>query len=96
MDGCARVWNSAATNWQENEMSEQITRRRMFSLFGLATASILAVPAAVLTPSDAEAQTYGMQRRHERRVGRHDRRETRRTGRHERRNDRRAGSTSSQ
>ena len=77
-------------------MSQQITRRGMFSLLGLATASILAAPAAVLTSSDAEAQTYGMQRRHERRVGRHDRRETRRTGRHDRRDDRRSGSTSSQ
>jgi len=77
-------------------MSEQITRRRMFSLLGLAAASTLAVPAAVLTSSDAEAQTVGMTRRHERRVGRHDRRDERRTGRHDRRNDRRAGSTPSQ
>ena len=77
-------------------MSQQITRRGMFSLFGLATASIFAVPAVVLTSSDAEAQTVGMQRRHDRRVGRHDRREERRTGRHDRRNDRRAGGTPSQ
>ena len=73
-------------------MSQQITRRGMFSLFGLA----IAVPATVLMSSDAEAQTVGMQRRHDRRVGRHDRREERRTGRHERRNDRRAGGTPSQ
>jgi hypothetical protein len=77
-------------------MSEQLTRRGMFSLLGLVTASILAVPAAALTSSDAEAQTVGMQRRHDRRVGRHDRREERRTGRHDRRNDRRAGGTPSQ
>lgn len=77
-------------------MSQQITRRGMFSLLGLATASILAVPATVLTSSDAEAQTVGMQRRHDRRVGRHERREERRTGRHDRRNDRRAGGTPSQ
>lgn len=77
-------------------MSEQFTRRKMFSLLGLAAASILAVPAVALTPSDAEAQTYGMQRRHDRRVGRHERRETRRTGRHERREHRRTGSTPSQ
>ena len=77
-------------------MSEQISRRGMFSLLGLATASILAVPAAVLTSSDAEAQTYGMQRRHERRVGRHERREARRTERHDRRHERRTGGTPSQ
>lgn len=77
-------------------MNQQLSRRGMFSLLGLATASILAAPAAVLTSSEAEAQTVGMQRRHERRVGRHDRREARRTGRHERRDNRRTGSTSSQ
>ena len=33
---------------------------------------------------DAEAQTVGMERRHERRTGRHERREARRTGRTER------------
>ena len=50
---------------------------------------------AMVAASDAEAQTTGMQRRHERRVGRHERREDRRTGRHERREDRRTGTTSS-
>ena len=45
-------------------MSEKITsaiisRRRALSLLGLATALSLAVPAAVLTVSDAEAQQAG-------------------------------------
>jgi hypothetical protein len=47
----------------------------------------------MVTVPDAEAQTLGMQRRHDRRVGRHERREDRRTGRHERRQDRRTGVT---
>jgi hypothetical protein len=34
-----------------------------------------------------------MERRHERRAGRHERRDERRTGRHERRDERRGGST---
>ena len=75
-------------------MSEKITmeavsRRRVLSV--LAAAVGLALPTTVLTVSDAEAQTVGMQRRHERRVGRHERREDRRTGRHDRRQDRRTG-----
>ena len=52
-----------------------------------------AVPATVLTVSDADAQTAGMERRGERRTGRHERRETRRTGRHERHETRRGGTT---
>ena len=81
--------------------SEKITRRRMFSLLGAAAALGFATPTVVMV-SDAEAQTPatptttgtpGMQRRQERRTGRHDRREDRRTGRTERREDRRTGST---
>ena len=75
----------------EEIKSELISRRRVCSLLGLTAALGFAVPATVLTVSDAEAQTVGMQRRHERRVGRHERREDRRTGRHERRQDRRTG-----
>ena len=44
-----------------------------------------------LTGSDAEAQTVGMERRQERRAGRHERRDERRTGRTERREERRTG-----
>ena len=60
--------------------SEKISRRRAFSLVGLAAAMGLAVPATMLTVSDAEAQTHGMQRREERRTGRQERRTQRRTG----------------
>jgi len=90
---------------------EMISRREAFSLLGLTAALGFAVPIALLTGSDAEAQapapapttapaptggTLGMQRRHERRVGRHERREERRTGRHERREERRGGGEATQ
>jgi hypothetical protein len=71
-------------------MSDQfgmISRRRAFSLLGLSAL----VPAVILSASEAEAQTAGMERRQERREGRHERREERRTGRHERRETRRGG-----
>ena len=71
--------------------SEPISRRRAFSLFGKAAAFAVAASATALTVSDAEAQTVGMERRQERRAGRHQRREDRRTGRHERREERRTG-----
>ena len=64
-----------------------ISRRQAFSLLGLAAA----LGFAVLTASDAEAQTAGMERREERRQGRRQRRENRRTGRRERREERRTG-----
>ena len=73
----------------EKIRSEMISRRKAISL--LAAAVGFAVPTTALTVSDAEAQTVGMQRRHERRVGRHERREDRRRGRHDRRQDRRTG-----
>lgn len=69
--------------------SEAISRRRAFSLFGKIAAFALAASTTALTVPDAEAQTVGMERRHERRVGRHERREARRTGRHVRREERR-------
>ena len=68
-----------------------ISRRRALSLLGLATAFGLAVPPAVLTVSDAEAQTAGMQRRAARRAARRKRREERRMGRQKRREKRRTG-----
>ena len=71
-----------------------ISRRTMLSFLGLTTASVLSAPVAIVAARDAEAQTIGMQRRHERRVGRHERREDRRVGRTGRHEDRRAGSTS--
>jgi len=90
---------------------EMMSRREAFSLLGLTAALGFAVPITLLTGSDAEAQapapaptaapaptggTLGMQRRHERRVGRHERREERRTARHERREERRGGGEATQ
>jgi hypothetical protein len=76
--------------------SETISRRKTFSLLGLAAAFSLAVPTAVLSLSDdAEAQTTtttpttGTTRRQQRRTGRTERRQERRTGRTERRATRR-------
>ena len=81
--------------------SEMISRRNALSLMGLAAAFVLAAAPTVLTVSDAEAQTAaaptataptaGMERRQQRRAGRHERREVRRTARHERRQERRTG-----
>ena len=50
--------------------SEMISRRKALSLMGLAAAFGLAAAPTVLTVSDAEAQTAGMERRQERRTGR--------------------------
>ena len=73
--------------------SETISRRKALSLMGLAAAFGLAAAPTVLTVSDAEAQTPGMERRQDRRTGRHERRDDRRTGRTERREERRTGTT---
>ena len=75
--------------------SEMISRRKALSLMGLAAAFGLAAAPTALTVSDAEAQTVGMERRQERRAGRHERREVRRAGRHERREVRRTGTNTS-
>jgi hypothetical protein len=58
---------------------EMVSRRRALSLLGPAALSLAVVPI-VLTVSDAEAQTYGMQRRAARRTGRQMHRHYRRTG----------------
>jgi hypothetical protein len=71
--------------------SQAISRRRALSLFGKVAAFAVAASATALTGSDAEAQTVGMERRQERRSGRHERRDERRTGRTERREERRTG-----
>lgn len=67
---------------------EMISRRRAFSLLGLAALGLTVLPS-VLTGSDAEAQTAGIIRRQERREGRRVRREERRTARRARRAARR-------
>ena len=69
--------------------SEMISRRGAFSLLGLGAALGFAVPTTMLTMSEAEAQTVGMERREERRAGRQERREDRRINRQVRREDRR-------
>ena len=69
-------------------MKDEISRRTALSLMGVAALG-LALPATLLTATDAEAQTAGMERRQDRRTGRHDRRDARRTGRQERRDVRR-------
>ena len=62
----------------EKIKSELISRRRAFSL-GLAAALSLAAPATMLTATDADAQTGGMERRDERRTDRQERRTERRS-----------------
>lgn len=69
--------------------SEVVSRRKALSLLGLAAMFGLAASATVLTVSDAEAQTLGMERRHVRRVVRRERRVERRVVRHVRRAERR-------
>jgi hypothetical protein len=64
-----------------------ITRRKLLSSLGLATA-IAAFPTVLMVP-DAEAQTAGMERRQDRREGRRERREHRRDARQVRREGRR-------
>ena len=67
---------------------EAMSRRRALALFGFAAVLGL-VGSSVVTPSDVEAQTVGMDRRQDRRGGRRDRRENRRDARQVRRVGRR-------
>ena len=63
------------------ESEEMVSRRRVFSLVGLAALLGLALPATVLlTTSEADAQTVGMERRENRRGNRQQRRQDRRSG----------------
>jgi hypothetical protein len=71
--------------------SGMISRRKAFSLLGLAAALGVAVPPTVLMVSDADAETAGMERRHERREHRRERRHERREHRMERRHERQEG-----
>ena len=65
----------------ENLGAKAVSRRSALSFLGLAAASFT-ILSSVLITSDAEAQTVGMVRRHNRRV---TRRVARRTGRYTRR-----------
>ena len=67
----------------EKITSEMISRRGAFSFLGIAAALGLAVPTTVMTMSDAEAETAGMERRQGRRTGREQNRQSRRTNRQE-------------
>ena len=58
---------------------ELISRRRAFSVLGLAAVVSVAVPATMLSATDADAQTQGMERRDERRGDRQERRTERRS-----------------
>ena len=69
-----------------SEKIQAISRRETFWMLG--TAIGIAIPAAVLTASSAQAQTPGMQRRQDRRDIRQERREDRRDVRQDRRDDR--------
>ena len=62
---------------------EMISRRRTLALFGFA--AMLGFAGSNLVPATAEAQTLGMDRRQDRRMGRRDRREDRRDTRQVRR-----------
>ena len=66
---------------------ETVSRRRAFCMLGGVVG--VGLPVALLTVSNAVAQTPGMERREERREDRLDRREERRDDRQDRREDRR-------
>ena len=75
-------------------MSEKIeaamlSRRRALWILGVGAPFGLGMSAAVLTATEAEAQTPGMERRQGRRENRRDRREDRRENRQDRRDNRR-------
>ena len=61
-----------------NTKSQEFTPNGI-SFLGLAAAATLAVPATVLTATNADAQTQGMERRDERRDDRQQRRDDRRS-----------------
>jgi hypothetical protein len=91
VDALDRFIQSGRFDMSAITKSEMISRRKAVSLMGLAAAFGFAAAPTVLAVSDAEAQTVGMERRQERREGRHQRREDRRMGRTERREERRTG-----
>jgi hypothetical protein len=62
------------------ESEEKVSRRGIFSLLGLGAVLGVAVPTTVLlTTSEAEAETVGMERRENRRGNRQQRRQDRRS-----------------
>lgn len=79
----------------EKIQHELVSRRKAFSLLGTTAAVGLVLPITLSALSDAEAQTAGMERRQDRREGRHERRDDRREGRQDRRETRRGGGSTS-
>ena len=79
-------------NMSRKTAVEVISRRRMLGILGAGVAFGMGTPAAVLTASDAEAQTPGVEQRQDRHDDSTERRQDRRTdrtgGRQERRSDR--------
>ena len=90
----------------ERSEPKQFCRRSALAFLGCAAVSGLVASSALLTVTEAEAQTTttpaaptppadtaksGTERRQERRAGRAERRQERRTGRAERRQERRTG-----
>jgi len=75
----------------EKAEAQMISRRTAFWILGTGAALGMGMPVAVLTASDAEAQTSGTERRQDRRQDRTERRQDRRTSRTERRTARREG-----
>ena len=63
----------------DKKIEVEVSRRRAFSIVGLAVAAGFAVPATVLTATEAHAQTQGMDRRDDRQDNRTDRRDDRRS-----------------
>jgi hypothetical protein len=73
----------------EKTNAAMFSRRRVLWLLGVGAPFGLGMPAVVLTASEAEAQTPGMERRQGRRENRRDRRQDRRENRQDRRDNRR-------
>ena len=63
----------------DEKFEVEVSRRRAFSILGLAVAAGFAAPATVLTVTNADAQTQGMDRRDDRQDNRTDRRDDRRS-----------------
>jgi|GEM_PF-1051496 hypothetical protein len=91
LDGLLAFRPRKAWSMTEKIEHELLSRRKAFSLFGMTAAFGLALPVTLSALSDAEAQTAGMDRRQDRREGRHERRDDRREGRYARRDARRGG-----
>jgi hypothetical protein len=80
-------------NMSQNTAVEMISRRRLLGMLGAGVAFGMGAPAAVLTASDAEAQTPGVEQRQDRPDDGTERRQDRRTDRTEERQERRSGRT---